>query len=427
MKDSFNSEDYDELIRTQSERHQQALQELKDRSTVRVVFIVLNPDIWKYELVYRLLEQDDRFEPTVVICPATNLADEDSIFSLMNQAFHSFSDNGYNTVRSFNEETGSFLDIKSELQPDIVFFTNPYGYTKHLYQIKNFLNTLTCYVQYSFIMEDADHFYNKVFHSLLWKAFYETQLHKEQAVKYSLNKASNVEITGYPGTDMLIYGKRTENGVWKNSNKNLKRIIWAPHWSVVPRRNGRPSASNFLSIADFMMKLASRYQDQIQIAFKPHPYLKRILYDLDEWGKEKTDAFYEKWASLDNGQLETGNYTELFNDSDAMILDSISFIAEYLHCGKPSLFLKSTVDMNVRFNKFGNLALDHHYHGFEKDDIVKFIDRVILNGEDPMKPRRDRFYREVLTPEDGKSASENIYNILCDEIFDEEQSQQTNN
>jgi CDP-glycerol glycerophosphotransferase (TagB/SpsB family) len=254
---------------------------------------------------------------------------------------------------------------------------------------------------------------------LLWKAFYETDLHKGLAKRYSKNKGSNVEVTGYPGTDSLVYGKREGNGAWKKTGSNLKRIIWAPHWSVVPRGNGRPSASNFLEISGFMLELAEQYKNEIQIAFKPHPYLKSTLYNYEGWGKENTEAYYSKWDGLKNGQLETGNYTELFNGSDAMIHDSISFIAEYLYCGKPSLFLKSDPEVNRRFNDFGNLALDHHYHGSDKEDIVQFIEKTVLKGADTLKSSRDDFYNHVLIQKGGKTASQNIYEVLCREIFEE--------
>jgi hypothetical protein len=414
----YSSNDYD-LIEEQPERHERALNKAREKERIEVVFIVLNPDIWKYENVYRLLEKDSRFNPIVVICPATNLQDHKVVIDLMKQAYQSFLEKGYNVICSYDESTEKYLDVKGSLKPDIVFFTNPYGYTLGEYQIKNFLDTLSCYVQYSFPMEDVEHFYNKPFHSLLWKAFYETDLHKGLAKKYATNEGANVEITGHPGTDSFMYGIREDNGAWKDSGSNLKRIIWAPHWSVVPRGKGRPSASNFLEISEFMFKLAGEFKNEVQFAFKPHPYLKSTLYNLDGWGKTKTESYYRKWDELKNGQLETGNYTGLFNGSDALIHDSISFIAEYLYCGKPSLFLKSDPEVNRRFNEFGNLALNHHYHGNGNDDIIRFIEQTVLKGNDPEKEKRDDFYKKTLMPKGGKAASQNIYDILCREVFDE--------
>ncbi len=353
----------------------------------------------------------------IVVCPPTNLVDEKSILSAMNKSYRHFKKKEYNVVHSLEEGDGAYLNVKKTISPDVVFFTNPYGYTLRKYQIKNFLDVLTCYVQYSFIMEAKEHFYNKTFHSLLWKAFYETKYHKKLAEKYAKNRGINVDITGYPGTDNFLYGQRLNNGAWKNKDTTLKRIIWAPHWSVINRGKDRPSASNFIQLSKFMLDVAEEYKDEIQIAFMPHPYLKRTLYNMKGWGKEKTESYYSKWDKIANGQLETGNYIDLFNSSDAMILDSMSFIAEYLYCGKPSLFMNAAPDVDKSFNEFGQMAFKHHYQGSKKGDITNFIENVVIYGNDNMKEERDRFYREILTPPNGKTASQNIYEILCKELF----------
>lgn len=404
------------LIKIQPWRHGRVLERKRKKRKFKVAFLVLNSDIWKYENLILYLENDIRFEPVIITCPPIN-EDDESMYLDMKRAYEFFSEKNHPVIMSLTDNLDTYLDIKKEISPDIVFFTNPYGYTLKKYQIKNFLDTLTCYVQYSFIMEEKEHFYNKTFHSLLWKAFYETEVHKELAVKFAKNNGKNVEVTGYPGTDSFIYDQRVENNAWKNKNAALKRIVWAPHWSVVNRGHDRPSASNFIALSQFMLEIARKYSKKIQIAFKPHPYLKNMLYKQPGWGKEQTDSYYNTWNEMGNGQLETGNYIDLFNSSDAMILDSMSFIAEYLYCGKPSLFMKSEPDVDKWFNKFGKKALEQHYHGYEKKDIIHFIDKIVLKGDDPMKEKRDLFYHEILTPPNGSTASENIYKLLCRELF----------
>lgn len=405
------------LIKIQPYRHARALKKGREKKKVKVAFFVLNVDIWKYEDIVSLLEKDNRFEPVIVICPPINLRDED-IHLKMEKSYEYFTRKNHNIVFTYDKKRNKYIDVKNKISPDVVFFTNPYGYTLKKYRIKNFLNVLTCYAQYSFIMEESEHFFNKTFHNLLWKAFYETRVHKQLAERFAMNEGGNVEITGYPGIDSFVYGQRSGNNSWKNKNDSLKRIVWAPHWSVINRGHNRSAASNFLRLSEFMLKIAESYKDKIQIAFKPHPYLKNTLYHQSEWGKEKTESYYVKWEELDNGQLETGNYVDLLNSSDAMIFDSISFIAEYLYCGKPSMFIKASPDVNRWFNDFGNMALDHHYHGTQNEEIIYFIEKVVLEGNDKMKEKRDTFYHEILKPPNDLSASKNIYEILCKELFD---------
>ena len=55
---------------------------------------------------------------------------------------------------------------------------------------------------------------------------------------------------------------------WKEQSINKKRIIYAPHHSLSVS-NSFISISCFLEVCDFMLELADKYQDKVQIAFKP--------------------------------------------------------------------------------------------------------------------------------------------------------------
>jgi len=243
-----------------------------------------------------------------------------------------------------------------------------------------------------------------------------TTLHKRMAENTARNKGKNIVVTGYPGVDNLVYGKRYGKNVWKNPNDKLKRIIWASHHTIDD--SGPLNLSCFLKYYQLMLDLADKYRDKIQIAFKPHPVLKVKLYNYKGWGPEKTNQYYQKWQEIQNGQLETSQYLELFNSSDAMILDSASFIAEYLYCGKPSLFTFSDKTVLDQLNEFGKLAIDYHYHAYNEIQVEDFINNVVCQEQDVIKEKRDYFYNQYLKPKINKTASENIYDYLCKSFFD---------
>jgi CDP-glycerol glycerophosphotransferase (TagB/SpsB family) len=92
-------------------------------------------------------------------------------------------------------------------------------------------------------------------------------------------------------------------------------------------------------MAELMLELAQAYKDRIQIAFKPHPSLITQLYQHPDWGKERADDYYARWQQMENTQLETGGYVDLFMTSDAMIHDSGSFVVEYLYANRPVMFV----------------------------------------------------------------------------------------
>ena len=59
-------------------------------------------------------------------------------------------------------------------------------------------------------------------------------------------------------------------------------------------------------------------------------------------------------------------------------------------------------------NEMGKGAFNSHYHGFNKEDIEKFIKDVIIGGNDPLREKRKEFFAENLLPPNGKSVAENI-------------------
>ena len=174
----------------------------------------------------------------------------------------------------------------------------------------------------------------------------------------------------------------------------------------------------FAWLSDFMLDVAARYYEQIQFAFKPHPRLLSVLYDMPDWGKERADNYYARWAEGVNTQLETGNYIDLFKGSDAMIHDSSSFSVEYHFTGKPVLFTATDLEPITRsLNEFGQAAIQAHYQGEKNEDILSFLDQVVLKGQDTMADQRHVFYHQFLLPPGGKSVAENIYQNLVTSLW----------
>ena len=361
------------------------------------------------------MEKDTRFEPVVVVCPYM-VYGEETMLREMNQAMTSFKAKGYHVVKTYDENTNKWLDVKKELKPDIIFFTNPHKLTKDEYYISNYTNYLTCYTPYNF---GNSHLYqmmhNQLFHNYLWRLFAETNFHKVLSEKYAANKGINVLVTGFPGTDVFLDPNYIPVNVWKQKDIQIKKIIWAPHHTI-DNDKSILSYSSFLIYADFMVWMAKQYEGKIQIAFKPHPILINRLYDHPEWGKEKTDAYFNQWKNMENGQLVVGDYTDLFLTSDAMIHDSGSFLFEYLYTGKPVLHTNRDDTISERMNDFGLLAFNLHYHAKNKEDIVAFIGDILMN-KDEKKEERDSFLNSELIPPNQRSASENIYNEIVKQLF----------
>lgn len=393
-----------------------ALQGIKSKDKIKVVFFLIHDADWKYEGVYRLMEKDNRFEPLVIVCPFISYG-EDFMLRVMNQAYETFKKNGYQVIKSQNEKSGEWLNVKDVIQPDIVCFTSPWNLTRPEYLISNFLDILSCYVPYGYETSHLyDAYYNRPMQNLVWKFFLENEVHKSLSLQYSSNRAKNTVVTGYPGMDKFLLRDDRPYDVWKIKDKKIKRIIWAAHHTI-PGMGASLDYSTFLNYSEVMIQIAMKFKDEIQIAFKPHPMLKENLSKPDVWGKEKTAEYYRKWSQLSNGQLEEGDYIDLFFTSDAMIHDCGSFVIEYLYTKKPVLYLYRDDSITDRFNEIGKMALSKFYPGRSSSDINQFVSDVVISKHDPMMEDRIQFFNSVIKPPNGLTASENIFNDLKSEIF----------
>jgi len=396
-------------------RYNKILEDVRKKPKITVVFFVIHRAFWKYDEIYKLMEEDGRFRPFVVICPNINHSEE-YMLQEMDQAYASFAENGYRAIKTFNKITRQWLDVKKEIKPDIVFFTDPGKASMNKYYISNFLDCLTVYMPYGVMTANIQRIqYDLVFHNLVWKCYYETIIHKEMAKKYATNKGVNVVIAGFPICDFFLNSAYTPNDVWKIKDKNVKRIIWAPHYTIETNIK-KYAYANFLRDCRFMLELINQFEGKIQIAFKPHPLLKPTLYNHPDWGKDRTNAYYKTWQTIENGQLEEGSYVDLFLTSDAMILDSSSFISEYCCTGKPGLFLVRDDTIIQKFNEYGRKVFDLMYKANNHNEVLDFINRIVLAKSDPLSKARQAFIKKYLTPPNNQTAAKNIYSDLLKEI-----------
>lgn len=388
-------------------RYKVIIWHLQKKNKFKVVFFISHESVWKYEGIYRLMEKDQRFNPVVVVIPYIAF-DEENMFQGMDQVYKIYSEKGYNVIHTFNKHNQKWLDLKKEINPDIVFFHAPYNFfTKEQYLISNFLDRLNCYVPYTFqTTNQYDGQYNQYLHNVVWKAFYQTIIHQNIALKYSTNKGRNVVVTGYPGIDGFLKNNRTNQD--KKNQKAVRKIIWAPHHTIDGDGDDL-NFSNFIRYNSFMIDLSKEFKNELFITFKPHPILKPKLYKHKDWGIEKTNAYFDFWEYNSFCAVNTGNYQQLFEDSDAMIHDCDSFMGEYLSLNKPVLYTMKDDQIKKRMNEFGQMAYDMHYHAQNEEDIIDFVKNIILGNKDIMVESRTDFINNFLVPPNSRTASMNIF------------------
>lgn len=384
------------------------------KARVKVVFFVINLGMWKNDKLFRLFMESDRFDPYIVFFPRRSDSPE-RMRDVQDGLRRHFEAKGFPFIDGYDFSRNEYLDI-SGLDPDILFYAQPYGVGGEVFNTDRFAGKcLFAYIPYCIPLNDIPKLYNQLYKNICWRMFYPTEYSKEREREHLYTRRDNIVVSGYPSSDYLSETGSPSLGDWKNPGKGYRRIIWAPHHSVL--ESDVLGYSTFLRIADGMIETAKKYSDRIQFAFKPHPLLREKLSRPEIWGAQRTDEYYALWAQMPNTSLVEGEYYDLFLTSDALIHDCCSFMAEYLYTGKPLMFITSDIGgIAESVNDFGKKCLRRHYHGEGIEDIERFIDSVVINGDDTMlETRRDFYQRSLRTPGTG-SVAENIFNVFAEAL-----------
>lgn len=374
---------------------------IQKKEKIRVLFVLAELGAWKTEELYLAMKAHPRFESLIGITESQEVPGSKPAL-----------------VAYVKEKRYDYYDLDAEgmdisvIKPDLLFYYKPYDGSypaKHIF--KRHLSSLPVFVNYGFntISTKVHCIFQIGYYS--WIVLVENQINADSKYKLIGKYASNVRVTGVPMQDRLCLSKEHFKDPWKDTKKR-KRIIYAPHHSFKGTNGAGIEYATFLDFGEFMLGMAEKYKDQVYWAFKPHPTLYRKL--LKKWGKERTDAYYERWRSMECSQVELGEYVGLFKHSDAMIHDCASFQVEYHFTTNPVLYLNLGGIKIDNLNKFGLAAFELSYQGHSKEDIEQFILDVI-HGKDVRKQERQDFYNHHLLPPFGKTACENIISTILND------------
>ena len=373
-------------------------QQIRDKDVINVLFVVGNLGAWKSEELYTEMLLHKRFNPTLLI---VNSGEEDDRENIRNHA----KAKGY----KYDELENANVSFKELFNPDIIFFQKPYGC-----EFIHNLNSLFCYIPYAFHGSTEAWSICTSYIINCWQVYYENeQLAREYSALIGRH-VHNSYATGIPAMDEFSIPKEKLNDPWKG-NSGKKRIIFAPHHSINPENWWH--TSTFLETGDVMLRLAQKYSNQVQWAFKPHPLLRGKLEKI--WGKTRTEKYYRAWSDSEWSQYESGKYLELFKYSDAMIHDCGSFTTEYHYTLNPVMYLGHDLDKNPTIqglNSIQRKALSLHRIGFLEHEIEQFI-LDIINETDNTRQQRKDFHDTYLISPNRKSTSNNIIECLLSDTY----------
>lgn len=410
---------------------------IRNGEKIKVAFLAISAAEWPAEEVYRLLEKDERFESFVVVSPLPYDRDRSSMLHTYMQTCSYLRQSGHDVREIYDVQTGVGLgwDTVGGMPDVVIHLTSWYRALLDICQIENFpIKCLNCYIPYGFnVAGNADGkyvrngIYDSPFMNLCFRIYAESGDSLWGYQSYGVLRGKNVVYSGYPKMDFFLekrlWDSRDIAEIWKipagQDPGKMKKVIVAPHHSVLS--SAGLTFSTFHKNLFFFIYLAKKYADKVTFLFKPHPNLRARIVETHVFDTvEAYDAYLEEWNRLPNAQVMLEeDYRGAFATSDAMIMDSGSFIAEYLYADKPLLFLERE---GQAFNSLGEKLMQAHYTARGEDylGIEHFLEDIILKGMDRKKEkRRETYCRELdYYSENGCKASEYIYRDLCQKLFE---------
>lgn len=354
-----------------------------------VAFLVCDASMFSGESVFLQMKNDPRFTCSICVAPRVTRG-EDFLRETLAKTVRGLAAKYGDAVRSlYDPETRT----AEKLDADLVFSTILYedqtlpDYTTEHLSMRSLVSIL--YYGYGGLFrsnEKKTPFLPNIVFS--WRYFVSNESTRQMSLARNPLLADCIQTVGYTKMDRLAgLSRRTSS---------RKKIILSPHHTIDKVADGL-ALSTFLIHADLYLKLPEMFPE-IDFVFRPHPLLFVRLATSKWWGEEKTAAYRAKLTSFPNVEFQQGgDYFATFADSDALIHDCGSFLAEYFYTGKPQCYLlESPKTIDEQFLPFSRKLLDYAHKAFSGEEIVSFIRTVVLEGKDDEEAARDEFAaREV--------------------------------
>jgi SAM-dependent methyltransferase len=359
---------------------------LKAGEKIRIVFLVLNPQLWpSFEPIWRRASGDQRFHCKIVVVPpaSADMALEAHVrASAMLQAAGS----------PFVEHR---LFSLAEYEPHVVFYPSPYGeFYPSGYKPEEVRRRggRVAYLPYG--LEVGGGVFNTRYQfdteapRNAWRVFARSPAQLASYSRYCSSGSAHVSVTGHPR------GEGAPEGIAADDTRILEKaagrpvILWTPHFSVATPRKWSSFLDNHEQIVAEMDARPHMF-----FVLRPHPFFFSRLSALPDWGPERARDWLDSVNRRENAMIdEAADYRVAFSASSAILADAGSFLVEYLLTGKPICYLTGADDIGLTQEAS---ELQCFYEGGDALTISGFLDRI-EKREDPLAPARaaaaDRYF-----------------------------------
>ena len=359
---------------------------------IRVAFLVCDASMFSAEPVFAKMKDDPHFDCFIAVVPRVTRG-EAFLRATYAKAMDTLRPRYGEAVRAlYDPDTKKCEGLEG--QADVVFTSIVYE-DQSLPQFTT--DAMSAYalvvaISYGYSGLFKNNVRNTIFLPnvvLSWRFVLSNRDTLEEWTSHNPMLARNAVVCGYAKMDRYENARKAAEG----QKAEGRRVLICPHHSIERDTDGL-RLSTFLAFADFFARLPGLYPD-VKFVFRPHPLLFPRLRTGKWWGEERTAAYERKMESYPNVEFQRGgDYFRTFAESDALIHDCGSFLAEYFYTGRPQCYLLADEETAGReFLPFGRKLLDATYRASSEKEVTDFIDRVVLGGDDPLAARRDELAR----------------------------------
>lgn len=380
---------------------------------INVVFVCHRPVVWEsLHSVYDALKSDKSFNVSIVAIPNKK---ELPKLGLNHEVYESEGAEDfwkeYGCINGYDYEKKEWFDLK-ELKPDYVFFQQPYNIMRcEAYKSWNVASyAKICYVPYAFdfigggILEETSpiDFMEDV-------SIYFTQNAIDNELISEILKRNECEaktvISGFPRYDSIYDYQNTKSNSWSFSNDKQFKVMWTPRWCT------NEGNCNFFNYKDKLIDYASKNKD-VALLFRPHPQAFLNWIGTGEMSEREVNEYRDRYEKSDNMRIDTKNdYFDTIFESDCLISDTSSFIADYFMTGKPIIYCHS----RDTFNRVSKEMSRGFYWVRNWKELETVLDSL-KNEDDPLYETRKQILDSLMSI--SNNAGVFIRDYLKNECFD---------
>lgn len=379
-----------------------ARQRRTHRGKIHVAFIVQRQALWpNHASIYEAMKGDPLFAVSVIAIPKRPPAAADVDLDEYRRLQLFLNEKKIPFFPGYDLEHRTWINPLAFGLPDLIFLPQPYAFTQSYLYHANYLRHFCelAILNYGVTIANMPYMqYELPVYADCRFIFVESEAHQKLFVQHAPSLAERLYVTGHPKLDFYRTPIRPMCSLWKMDFAQ-KKIIWAPHFTVANDRTPH-TFSTFFEYYELFVKMARKHPE-IEFVMRPHPDLFNHMVATGLKTAKEAQMYHDSFQALPNGQVyDGGDIFTMFQQSDALILDSIGFLAEYAPTGKPICFLEST--RRQKLNPIGEALLNSYYKAWNGNDIQHFVDHVVIAGKDDRREERlEVVQRYVYMPPDG--------------------------